>query len=321
MNQKDVTLSFTGGTNTQQAILYAYLLCDEVFDAIEFSGPPPTPLNTTTGTISSDYILVGSVPFDQFTVNSYGPITLTFNPSALNLSKKINRIVYQFDDGSPSITNSFYYSEPSEATANYPYPNEPGDPRNFKVTKSFYSSSYFSQTYNVYILVYQFGNIDPTGILYQVNVIAPEMDGNNGGYFEEMHLISTRMFGPNDDILYTFETKNPNYIVPVSINWDTVPQNQIEQTNVTSPSPRTYRILQPYEIENIKETQNIKIISLVNSKNTVPDNGQVQTFRLLDSQSGSTLYPYLSGVLTTQDGKYLRIGNYYNNNLNNPNKY
>lgn len=312
MKNQEVELSLGGSLSSSYQI--AYLMCDEVFNAIEFNGIVNNV--NTHNTLSADYIAVSLLPFSQFEINSNGPISITFNPSAINLPNKINRITYEFDDGSPKITKSLYYAPTSTQTMSLPFPDEPGDPRNFPVTKEFYSSNYFQKTVNVIIYIYQYGIPDPTGIIYQVNVISPEMDGLNGGYFEEMHLISTRMFGLNDDILYVFETKNPNYLVPVYLNWKESPEVLIAANNKPSALPRPYRLLSPFEIENAKSNPNIKIITPVNSENPIPDNGEYQTFRLLTDNLGSSISPYLSGKLQSQDGKYLRIGNYYNSNLN-----
>lgn len=278
MNSQELLLSFTGDLTSNYAI--AYLMADELYNAIEFGNL------TTQGTISSNFIVVASTFISTFIIDSYGPITLTFNPSALNLPKKINRIVYNFDDGSPSITNSFYYSLTSPETSHYPYPLEPGDPRNYKVTKTFATNKFFQKTFNVYADVFQVGIYDPARVLYIINVKAPEMDGQNADssvFLEEMHLISTRMFGVNDDILYVFETKNPNYIVPLVLNWENKSENIVSLSNIETKPQRSYRMLQPWEIENINNNSNIKIITEVKSKNPISDNGGYFTYVALNS--------------------------------------
>ena len=277
MNSQETLLSFNGDLTSNYAI--AYLMADELYNAIEFGNL------TTQGTISSNFIVVASTFISTFVIDSYGPITLIFNPSALNLPRKINRIVYNFDDGTPSITNSFYYSLTSPETNNYPYPLEPGDPRNFKVTKTFATNKYFQKTYNVYADIYQVGVYDPFRVLYVININAPEMDGTNpdGSVFlEEMHLISTRMFGVNDEILYVFETKNPNYIVPFLLNWEEKTIPNVTTTNIEIKPQRSYRMLQPWEIENINSNSNIKIITEVKSKNPTGDNGGFLTYIALN---------------------------------------
>ena len=278
MNSQETLLSFTGDLTSNYAV--AYLMADELYNAIEFGNL------TTQGTISSNFIVVASTFVSTFVIDSYGPITLTFNPSALNLPKKINRIVYNFDDGSPSITKSFYYSLTSPETANYPYHTEPGDPRNYKVTKTFATNNYFQKTFTVYADVFQVGVYDPARVLYVINVKAPEMDGQNADssvFLEEMHLVSTRMFGVNDDILYIFETKNPNYIVPFVLNWESKSEKVVSISNVETKPQRSYRMLQPWEIENINSNSNIKIITEVKSKNLKNDQGGFFTYVAMNS--------------------------------------
>jgi hypothetical protein len=309
MNTDTQILTFANA-NTASQHLIAYLMADQVFDAIDFN-------TVSLSDINGDYIMIGSIPVNSFVLNYNGPVTITFNPSAINLPKKINRIVYEFSDGSPTIDSSFYYSPTSVISNNYPFSAEPGDPRNFSITKTFYSSTYFTASFEVLITVYQLGITDPVGIIYNININAPQLDGD-GGYFEEMHLISSRMFGLNDDILYTFETKNPNYVVPLQINWNKTPETIVQQTNVSKSSLRPYKILEPYEIENLQKNSNIKVLYEITVPSNKPniDYGITQTFRLLNEQPYSTIYPFVSGHLITQNGKYLRINNYYNSNLN-----
>ena len=256
MNYSEQFVTFTTQATSNYGV--AYLMCDEVFNAIEFSDL------VTTGTISSDYLVIFSSPIGQFDINFYGPVTITFNPSSLNFNKKINKIEY-YINGELTDIRSFYYAEPSVKTNSYPFPQEPGDPRNYRVTKTFNSETYSIDKNKIDILVYQLGVQDPSFISYNINIIPPNIDDYDydlNPYFGEMHLISTRMFGPNNDILYTFETKNPNYIVPVVINWQKQPipiSNKTIQTSTTT-FDKKYRILQPYEIANLSNN-NIKIIT------------------------------------------------------------
>jgi hypothetical protein len=264
MNYLEQPLTFiTQATGTYGI---AYLMCNEIYEAIEFGNL------VTTGTISSNYIVLGSSPAGEFDINSYGPITITFNPSSLNFPKKINRIEYYINDDLQTV-HSFYYSETSIDTRSYPYPNEPGDPRNYPFTKTFKSENYSTDTTIFAALVYQLGIVDPIFLFYNVNIIPPNVDDyetnsnsdvlNVNPYFKEMHLISTRMFGPNNDILYTFETKNPNYIAPVIINWQKDPVTIPTKTSKTSKVfDKKYRILEPYEISDLSN-KDIKIITQV----------------------------------------------------------
>ena len=66
-------------------------------------------------------------------------------------------------------------------------------------------------------------------------------------YFDEVHLIGTRMFGTENEILYMFESINPNYILPVLVNWKTRPLKNIVRTIDNSYAP--YKLLAPFENE------------------------------------------------------------------------
>jgi len=269
MNSQQVLLSLNGSLSST-SFNVPYLEADETYAAIEYGD------YTTVGTTSADFIVIGSTFISSFTINSYGPITLTFNPSAIKLPNKISRIVYSFSDGSPDIIHSFYYAPTSTTTANYPYPNEPGDPRNFTVTKTFYTSQYFTKTFNVIAKIYQYGIIDSDEIYYTINIISPQINGKNPDgsvTFEEINLISTRMFGVNNDILYVFETKNPNYILPVLINWNPTQTGTIVSTNTTPLPARSYKLLQPYEIDGLTTNENINLLPIVNSENSIADGG------------------------------------------------
>lgn len=266
MNQYQQLVTFGAASTGAYAI--GYLLSDEYYDAIEFGDL------TTTGTISSDYLVIESSPISEYDVNFYGPTTITFNPSSLNLPNKIVRIDYYFGDVHNEyikpISHGFYYSLTSVDTQGYPFPSEPGDPRNFPVTHTFTSNQFSIQSFDVYIFIYQVNVADPVAVYYKINILAPNVDDYSSDinpYFGEMHLISTRMFGTNNDILYTFESQNPNYVIPVLINWNQLPTLQIENTNQTTRVPRNYRILSPIEIKNYNNdiNNNIKIITQVNS--------------------------------------------------------
>lgn len=268
MNSQQVLLSLTGNLTSNFNV--PYLEADETYAAIEYGN------STTVNTISADFIEVDSVAVSEFTINSYGPITLTFNPSAIQLPKKISRIVYNFSDGSPDIIHSFYFSPTSIETNNYPYPQEPGDPRNFTVTKKFYTSQFFTKSFTVIANIYQFGIEQPSSIYYVINIISPKIDGKNPDgsiSFEEVNLISTRMFGVNDDILYVFETKNPSYVLPILVNWEQNPTIPLLNTNILPLSSTAFRLLQPYELDSLNNNPNIKIIPPVNSTNGNADRG------------------------------------------------
>jgi hypothetical protein len=271
MNSQEIVLSLNSPTTSADLLEYSraipYLLSDETFAAVEFGN------NTTQNSLSSKYIALDFTPGSTFIINSLGPTTITFNPSGLNFPKKINRIVWSFDDGTPDISRSFYYASTSVNTAHLPYPDEPGDPRNFTITKTFATSEFFNKTFIVQAQIYQLGKPDFATLYYVINILSPEIDGLGSGFFEEMHLVSTKMFGPNNDILYVFETKNPKYIIPFLLNWKETPKAPLAQTNAVAIDKRPYKLLQPFELDNLNSNSDIKIVKLVPSSNPVVDRG------------------------------------------------
>jgi hypothetical protein len=76
-----------------------------------------------------------------------------------------------------------------------------------------------------------------------LNLSAPPMEN---GYFQQVHLVGTRMFGPNNDILYMFETINPNYLAPVLVNWQST-NAQTNFTNLLNNNSRPNVLLAPFE--------------------------------------------------------------------------
>jgi len=190
-------------------------------------------------------------------VSDYAPLSLTINPSALSVSKKIYKIDYIFDD--ETKTQKLFYK--SSTTDILPIPLEIGDPRNYKINKTFYiTSTASSQTYGVSVYVYQIGVTTPTKIEFKLNLSKPKMDGSvSGTVFDSVELLYTRIFGVNNDILYVFETKNPCYYLPVIVNWTNkpIPENII---NLQSTSRRAYTVLQPFQNKNYENPYTIDFV-------------------------------------------------------------
>lgn len=191
------------------------------------------------------------------TINDYAPLLLTINPSSLIVSKKIYKIEYIFDDET-KVQDLFYKSTTTETL---PFPNEIGDPRNYKCNKTFYiTSTATSQVFGISANVYQLGVTNPTKIEFKLNLNAPIMDGTNANaFFDTVQLLYTRMFGVNNDILYVFESVNPNYYIPVIVNWSNKPV--IEPiVDLSSKSRRAYNILKPFQNQNTENPYNIDFV-------------------------------------------------------------
>jgi hypothetical protein len=191
------------------------------------------------------------------TISDYAPLSLTINPSTLNVSKKIYKIEYIFDD--EIKTQTLFYKKPTTETL--PFLTEIGDPRNYKCNKTFYiTSTATSQIFGVSANVYQLGVTNPTKIEFKLNLNAPIMDGTNANaFFDSVQLLYTRMFGVNNDILYVFESVNPNYYIPVVVNWNNKPV--IEPiVDLSSKSRRAYNILKPFQNQNVETPYNIDFV-------------------------------------------------------------
>jgi hypothetical protein len=187
----------------------------------------------------------------------YAPLSLTINPSSLIVSKKIYKIEYIFDD--EIKTQTLFYKKTTTETL--PFPSEIGDPRNYKCNKTFYiTSTATSQIFGVSANVYQLGVTNPTKIEFKLNLNAPIMDGTNANaFFDSVQLLYTRMFGVNNDVLYVFESVNPNYYIPVVVNWNNKPV--IEPiVDLSSKSRRAYNILKPFQNQNVENPYNIDFV-------------------------------------------------------------
>lgn len=182
----------------------------------------------------------------------YAPLSLTINPSTLIVSKKIYKIEYIFDDET-KVQNLFYKKTTTE--------NEIGDPRNYKCNKTFYiTTTATSQVFGISANVYQFGVTNPTKIEFKLNLNAPIMDGTNANaFFDSVQLLYTRMFGVNNDVLYVFESVNPNYYIPVIVNWNNKPVIQTI-VDLSSKSRRAYDILKPFQNQNSENPYNIDFV-------------------------------------------------------------
>jgi hypothetical protein len=195
-------------------------------------------------------------------ISGYGPFNLSLNPSALNgiSGNKLYKIVYTFDN-LETVTQTLYYTPSGDLTL--PFKFEAGDPRNFKKNKTFYLPNTVTKDFNIKIESYTIGNATPQTINFTLSLSAPKMDGTLNAYFSSLHLIHTRMFGPNNNILYVFESKEPNYFIPIIINWK-------ERPYIPPPPPiddsyRPYRILAPFEDQSL-QNNNYRNIDFFNDQ-------------------------------------------------------
>jgi hypothetical protein len=174
------------------------------------------------------------------------PYTLTLIPSGVTVNSQVYKITYDFGDG--NIINDVLSPD--------------NDPLKNTSTNVYYLTANFDKTFNVKTYVYTLGTSFYNSYNFSLKLSVPKLEGLDtlsqsvcSNYFNELHLVGSRMFGPNNDILYIFESITPTYLIPVSVNWKSRPL----QSPILVPMKehyRPYKLLAPFESE------------LVNSANT-----------------------------------------------------
>lgn len=169
-------------------------------------------------------------------ISGVSPLTLTINPQFVEPSSKVYKIEYLFDDGSETLVRKLTVN-PDQSDFSLPFPLEPGDPRNFTETHNFVLQKEDARKFVIHIRIYSIINqvISENYNQYTINLklLAPvlySVDANKKNYFKDIHLISTRMFGPDNTILYNFESFSPQYFLPTIVKWH-------KPYNETNPPP------------------------------------------------------------------------------------
>jgi hypothetical protein len=188
--------------------------------------------------ISTSVVLNPSYP--ELNVNSIAPVTLSIDPRLVSPSEKVYKIVYDFGDGSEPVIKKLG-GKPLETNPSLPFPSEILDPRNFKVEHNFVLEKNSEQTFIISIKVYSVisSTITDNFTEYLINlkVTAPVLynldSKSDKNFFESIHLVSTRMFGPDNTILYNFESVNPQHLMPTLVKWH-------EPYNETNKPPFVY---------------------------------------------------------------------------------
>jgi hypothetical protein len=210
---------------------------------------------------------------DNPTINitdQMSPLTLTINPYDLNLSRKIREIEYIWYDG--TIDHITY--KPDVIINNI---DKGDDPKNFPQTKVFTNTKTLS-TFNNIINIYTFGSSEP--IVFNINITLnyPNIDNYEGIYdpfFENFHLIKTKMFGLNNNILYTFEGNgyNKTYTLMSLVNWKNKPNNILSVSELN----KKINILEPYNV-NFSNNASVSSTSYLTLSNSDNDNTILRIF-------------------------------------------
>lgn len=173
------------------------------------------------------------------------PFKLTIDPRDLYaFENKIKKIEYNWGDGESEDVDFKVFAN-NDSNLSLPFPLEVGNPLNFKKDHTFQSKELQPFEYDVTVRVYFFNS--PTIENFNIKIILsnPDLENTINGYFDEIHLIKTRMFGPKNKNIFTFQTHkgDKKYITMASINWNkaTVP------LNITENLSRTYALVSPLQ--------------------------------------------------------------------------
>jgi hypothetical protein len=196
----------------------------------------------------SGQVIIGSAPY-----------TLTFDPTSVAFNRKVYKIVYDFGDG--EVYTQKIFAKPRVKDVTLKYPEEIGDPRNYKITRLYQTPKGSPASYQVSVVWYwiRIENLDTNEENFVkkdfvINVIPSGLNANPydtvGHYFQDMHLASTRMFGADNTILYNFESSNPNYLLPTLVKWQPTPINPIIKALPPNQSPKRFNIQESFDFKN-----------------------------------------------------------------------
>jgi hypothetical protein len=160
------------------------------------------------------------------TFQGVSPFILSIDPRLTETSKKTYKIVYDFNDGTPVLVKNLQPS-PGDSDSSLIYPYEIRDPRNEVISHTFILHNTTSKTYNINIKVFSVINEsikdNYTEYTISLHLKAPYLNtssiATSGNFFEDIHLVNTRMFDYDNTILYNFESVNPFYLLPTIVRW------------------------------------------------------------------------------------------------------
>ena len=184
-------------------------------------------------------------------VTGISPFSLTIDP--INVedileNKKIYKIQYDFGDG--YVTNQLVNFNIDDKPSLHPKQH------------TFYIKNLRNTSFPVNVSVYQINKPNPTIFSLSLNLRVPDLENvyniNQTNMFDEVHLINSRMFGPTNNILYVFQSKNPNYMLPVIVNWKSLEPEYNEVYEVVKdllPKQRAFTVLSPFENEIVTSVE------------------------------------------------------------------
>lgn len=285
MNLKEIFPSFSDSTTSTVAQLT--LLMDEYFNSLYFG--------TDELSLSSYYIRVSDIFASEELTTITAPATVIINPKDIETSNKLYKLKYTCTTGE-TYTQTFFYKNSSDYDLSLPFPYDVGDPRNYPKTFNFNLTGSFFKQHILKIEVYDFLNEDPRPIYFIIDVKAPELNVDNP-FFDDLHLIYSKIFDFDDKLFYVFESQTPNYILPVIVKWQTYNDSFVE-INTNKIDIRPYRLSNPFEIDS----SSINSVPLNFSYDFLNDNGY--SYRNNIQKIGNKYYLYMN------DGSSIELGNF-----------
>jgi len=164
------------------------------------------------------------------TLNRVSPFVLSINPQFTDPLSKSYKIVYDFNDGTSTITK-ILKATPYQKNDLLKFPYEITDPRNEIVSHTFILQKETSKTFYINVKVYSvmdaiFGSGETPNyseFIITLHLQAPTLDTKSielsSNFFEEIHLLNSRMFDLDNTLLYNFESSNPHYLLPTVVKW------------------------------------------------------------------------------------------------------
>ena len=115
--------------------------------------------------------------------------------------------------------------------------------------------------------VYLFGGNTTT---FQINLelLNPNLDYGNDNFAKEFHLVKTRMYGPDNKILYVFQSQPNDYIFMATTSWTDLPMKIETPKSLLKP----YKIGAPFEEKLLTAFSENSAIKIIPYKKLVPIN-------------------------------------------------
>jgi hypothetical protein len=220
----------------------------------------------------SSVTLLESLSSSGITIEGVSPLMLTIDPSLLYSSKnsgsgkKLIRIEYDFGDGTPAhIQKMFFTTKIADSSA--PISEDLGDPRNYPIKHLFNIKDGNKTSINISVKCVwtqdpslRQDNFQIYNIFLNLNtaILASNPTEISAKFFEDVHLVSTKMFGIDDSIIYNFQTFEPSYLSPVLVKWKNNNTPTLRQQLISTPRP-IVKVIPAFDTQNNLE-QSVNIV-------------------------------------------------------------